>query len=43
MNETEIEDMVGNDCLDGISVKPLSARTLSDILFTTALIDKMVS
>lgn len=38
MNETEIEDMVGNDCLDGISVKPLAYRELSEILFDNGLV-----
>lgn len=28
MNETEIEDMVNEDCLNGISVKPMSYNQL---------------
>ncbi len=32
MNETEIEDMIGEKCLDGISTKPMSKDALGKIL-----------
>ena len=41
MNETEIQDMVGGDCLNGISVKPMSYKSLSEILFAYGLISTL--
>ncbi|TNV72846.1 hypothetical protein FGO68_gene2196 [Halteria grandinella] len=38
MNETEIEDMVGKDCLNGISVKPLCYKQLAELLYSYNLI-----
>lgn len=32
INENELEEMVGNDILDGISVKPMTHEKLTDIL-----------
>jgi len=38
MNETEIEDMVGEGCLNGISTKPMSKDALGSILSKFGLI-----
>lgn len=39
MNETEIEDMVGEGCLNGISTKPMSKDALGGILSKFGLIN----
>jgi hypothetical protein len=38
MNETEIEEMVGENCLNGISTKPMSKDQLGRILSKHGLI-----
>ena len=39
MNETELENRVGNHFLNGISVKPMSVDSLSTLLFSSKLIN----
>lgn len=41
MNESEIRDLVADNCLNGISVKPMSYKTLAEILFAYNLINSI--